>query len=189
MTVSLTVIVSGLISFVTILVGASCLAVTLIFTYDSINDVGNAWAKQLSEGVASSFRNFLNGKIEAGLAGTAMAAKEYAQKLPSQDSANWTKFWVPQLLRSFTKYEDFDSYTIAFEDLSWMYVSYSGDTGNNQTAAVRVEWFEPTVPFDGDSEFKVGGVRFWMEAQRKKACMILNTKSGGGRGREGETEA
>ena len=32
------------------------------------------------------------------------------------------------------------------------------------------------------------GAFFWTETQRKKAFKILNTKSEGGRGREGETE-
>ena len=98
--ISLTAIVGILVATVALIVGGACLSVSLITSLDTINTVGEAWARGMGDAVLKLTTSTFN-KHEAHLLAAGPVMRRDANMIPEDLAAlqgkNWTDTWFPYL--------------------------------------------------------------------------------------------
>src|SRR3989338_1398411 len=106
MPLSLNIIVAGLVASIALIVGATCVAISLSTSFSQINSVGIAWASGMASGVAGTLRNYLETIELELLSGSYVAQTQAGNKFPTDLAAegkNWTIPYIIYLQESAVK--------------------------------------------------------------------------------------
>lgn len=146
-----------------LIVGGTCLGVSLATTIDSINNIGRDWAAAISKSISRSVLNYFE-HWEAITKSATTLIKAENLRTPSEEwsinGRNWTDFWVPFMIGLGRKQQfDFSVIGMQFIDYWWMFIAPS----RLNASFSSVEWMENlggVVPPTNESEITAGGIRF-----------------------------
>ena len=184
MAIGLKALTTTLVVIVVLIVGATCLSVTLITTTNTFNQLSQSWAQNIAEHIAVAVNDYYS-RLEFSAASFVNSLKpgnwnHLPSDLAANYSKNWTDFLVPALMRFTAKSNYKLSITsVTHEDYWWMHTSRNSVRDPSLPETWFVEWIEvfnaPNVSVGGFQYMRANSSRIPYGPETNYTHAVLNS--------------